>query len=389
MKEYHMKIAVICDVLGEENNGATHAAMNFIRSLQAKGHDVRIVCPDQNRIGQEGYFVCPTMSFGPFNNYVKKVGVTIAKGDENVLKEAIKDVDIIHLHLPFPMSNKTIKLAKEKNIPLTASFHMQAENFTSYLKMQKIKPLNTFVYKFIYKHTYKHVDAVHYPTEFIKNTFESRIKKQTNAYVISNGVNAQCQRKQTEKPEELKDKFVILTTGRYCNEKAQDVLIKAMKYSKYKDKIQLILAGQGTKRKQFEKLAKKVGVSPIMQFFSRNGIVDAINYCDLYVHPARIELEGIACLEAIYCGKPTIVSDSKKSATRHFSVDDEKCVFKNNDPKDLARKIDYLIENEEARKEIGEKYFNSSNKFEQSLCMDAMENMLIETIKNKKATSNK
>ena len=31
-----MKIAIICDVLGKENNGTTVAAMNLIRSLKAK-----------------------------------------------------------------------------------------------------------------------------------------------------------------------------------------------------------------------------------------------------------------------------------------------------------------------------------------------------------------
>ena len=38
-----MKIAIICDVLGKENNGTTVAAMNLIRSLKAKGHEVRVV----------------------------------------------------------------------------------------------------------------------------------------------------------------------------------------------------------------------------------------------------------------------------------------------------------------------------------------------------------
>lgn len=381
-----MKVAVVCDVLGEENNGATHAGMNLIRSLKAKGHEVRIVCPDQDKKGVEGYYVCPQRSFGPLNNYVKKVGVTIAKADENIIEDAIKDVDIIHLHLPFPMSNRAIKIAKKYDIPLTASFHMQAENFTSYFKMEKFKPVNTMVYKFIYNHTYKHVDAVHYPTDFIKDTFEGRVKKKTNGYVISNGVNPACQRKETKKPEHLKDKFVILSTGRLSHEKAQDVLIKAIGKSKYKDQIHLILAGQGTKRKMFEKLIKKEGISCQMGLFSRQEIVDVINYADLYVHPARIELEGIACLEAICLGKPTIVSNSKKSATKFFAVD-EKCVFENNNPKDLAKRIDYMIENPEFRKEIGEKYFKSAKKYDQIECMDEMEKMFFETIENHKKKS--
>lgn len=378
-----MKIAVVCTVLGEENNGATHAAMNFIRSLKEKGHEVRVICPDANRKGEEGYFVCPQMNFGPLNGYVKKVGVTIAKSDEKIIEEGIKGADIVHLHLPFGMSIKAIKIAKKHNIPLTASFHMQAENFTSHIKMQKIKPLNKFVYKFIYKHTYKHVDAVHYPTKFIKETFEMNVKKKTNAYVISNGVNNVIEKKITEKPEYLKDKFVILSTGRYCSEKAQDVLIKAVGLSKYKDNIALILAGKGPKQKKFEKIAKKSGVKPYFKFFNRKEIVDTINYCDLYVHPARVELEGIACLEAICCGKAVVVSDSRKSATSGFAID-ERCIFKNNNSKDLASKIDYFIENDEIRKQIGEKYFESATQFDQKACMDEMEKMLFETIEKHK-----
>ena len=383
-----MKITVICDVLGEENNGATHAGMNFINSLQNKGHDVTIVCPDQYREGQENYYVCPARSFGPLNSYVKKVGVTIAKADDAIIEEAIKNADIIHCHLPFTMSNHAIKLAKKYNIPLTASFHMQAENFTCHIKLQKVKPINTAVYKFIYKHTYRYVNAVHYPTEFIRSTFESRVKQKTNAYVISNGVNASCQKKDVEKPKHLQDKFVILSTGRYCTEKAQDVLIKAIAKSKHKENIHVILAGQGPKLPKYQKLAKKLGVPVQFSLFSRSEIADVINYCDLYVHPARIELEGIACLEAITCGKPTIVSDSKKAATKFFAIDN-RCIFKNNNHNDLARVIDFMYENPHLCKEFGEKYYASADKYNQAKCMDEMEKMLFETIENHKKSQAK
>lgn len=382
-----MKIAIVCDVLGEENNGATHAAMNFIRSLKAKGHQVNIICADQDKKGQEGYFVCPNINFGIFKNYVKKIGVTVAKADIDVIEEGIKGADIVHLHLPFFMSNKAIPIAQKYDIPMTASFHMQAENFTSYLKMQKVAPLNNSVYKFIWKHTYQYVDAVHYPTEFIRDIFEKKIKHKTNAYVISNGVNKDCVAKQVEKPDDLKDKFVIMSAGRYANEKAQDVLIKAVAQSKYRDKIQLILAGQGSKAKYYKKLSEKVGVTPIFKLFDREALIDAINFADLFVHPARIELEGIACLEAISMGKPTIVSDSKKAATSGFAVDD-RCVFKNNDPKSLAEKIDYLIEHDDERIEIGKKYLASAKYYDQELCMDEMEKMLYDAIEYHKLHKN-
>ena len=55
-----MKICVVSDVLDEENNGTTIAAMNLIRTLKAKGHEVKVVCPETKyHKGEEDfYFVC-------------------------------------------------------------------------------------------------------------------------------------------------------------------------------------------------------------------------------------------------------------------------------------------------------------------------------------------
>ena len=67
-----MTITVVCDVLGKENNGTTVAAMNLIRFLKEQGHTVRIVCGDQDKVGQEDVFVVPNYDFGRLlNAYVE------------------------------------------------------------------------------------------------------------------------------------------------------------------------------------------------------------------------------------------------------------------------------------------------------------------------------
>lgn len=379
-----MVITIVCDVLGEENNGTTIAAMNLIRFLKSQGHNVRILCSDQDKIGQDGYYIVPNFDFGKIlNAYVKRVGVKIAKPDEKVVREAIKGADIVHIMIPLGLGITAVNVANELGIPVTAGFHMQAENLTCYIKLNKIKFVNNYVYKFIYKKLYKKVDGIHYPTNFIRGVFEGRIKKTTPAYVISNGVHSYVQKRDSKKPEGLEDKIVILSTGRLAREKSQDTLIKAMKYSKYKDKIQIIFAGQGPKDKYYKKLSEKVGITPMFKFYSRTEIIDVLNACDLYVHPAEAELEGIACLEAIACGKMTIVSDSKLSATKEFAVD-EKCIFKNRNPKDLARVIDYWIEHPEEKQEYEKKYLENSTVFNQDECMKKMEQMLLEVIDAKK-----
>ena len=186
--------------------------------------------------------------------------------------------------------------------------------------------------------------------------------------------------KQVEKPKELKDKIVIMSIGRYAREKSQDVLIKAVKLSKYKEKIKLVFAGHGTKEKYYKNLAKSLPIQPTFGFLGREEIVDVLNYSDLYVHPADIELEGIACLEAISCGKLVIVSNSKLSATKEFAAD-EKCIFKTRNPKDLARVIDYFIEHEDERHALEEKYLKNAVVFSRETCMQQMEKMMKEVYK--------
>ena len=379
-----MKIAIICDVLGAENNGTTIAAMSLIRYLKRQGHEVRVVCADASKKGEENVYVVPNLNLGKLlNDYVEKVGVTLAKLDKKVIREALEGVDIVHVLLPFTLGTEAVKIAREMGLPVTASFHMQAQNFTSHVKLNKVNFVNNAVYKIIYNNVYRHVDAVHYPTKFIQDIFERAVKKKTNGYVISNGVHDYVRPRLTEKPEEMQGKIVLLSTGRYAREKSQDTLIKAVKYSRYKERIQLILGGQGPKEKYYKRLAKDLPIPPIFHFYSRTEVIDVLNYADMYVHPAEVELEGISCLEAIACGKLTIVSDSKMAATSGFAVD-ERCVFKNRSPKDLARVIDYWIEHPQEKTACEKAYLDSAQHFEHERCMKQMEEMFFAVIEEKK-----
>lgn len=379
-----MIVTIVCDVLGEENNGTTVAAMNLIRYLKSQGHTVRILCGDQDKKGMEDVYVVPNLNFGKvLNKYVSKVGVTLAKPDKEIITQALTGCDLCHIMVPLSLGLSACNIARKIHLPITAGFHMQAENFTSYFKLNKIKYANNLVYKYIWKNQFQYVDGIHYPTKFIRDIFESNIKKETPGYVISNGVHSYVQKRETPKPDKWKDKIIILSTGRYSREKSQDTLIRAINLSKYKDDIQLILAGKGQKEKQYRDLCQKFGIKAHFGLFGRNELIDVLNYSDLYVHPAEIELEGIACLEAIACGKLTIVSDSQLSATKEFAVDD-RCIFKNRDYKDLARVIDYWIENKEDKIEVEEKYLHSAFTFNQEECMKKMEQMMLEIIEKKK-----
>ena len=376
-----MNLTIVCDVLGSETNGQTLAATNLIKYMSKK-HNVKVLCADQDKKSIPNYYVVPNLSLGPFNVIVKKNNVTLAKPKNGIVEAALKDADHVHIMLPFALGRRALKIAKKHNLSVTAGFHAQAENFSSHFRMHKSKLFNMAVYKNFYNGFYKNVDGIHFPTEFIRDDFESFVKRKTPAYIISNGVNSHITKKIVEKPDNLKDKIVILSTGRYSIEKSQNVLINAIMHSKYKEKIQLILAGQGPLENKFKHLAKKLPNYPIFKLYNRDEMQDILNMCDFYVHPANFELEGIACLEAICAGKLVIVSDSPRSATKNFAVD-EMCIFKHNNPKNLAGVIDYWIEHPEKKAVCEDKYFACANKYNQDKCMEQMELMFFDVMKKK------
>ncbi len=375
-----LKVTVVCDVLGEENNGTTIAAMNLIRSLQAKGHTVRALCTGAKHAGEDGYYIVPSINFGPFNGYVSKNGVALARPVHKIMEEAIEGSDVVHIMIPFVLGVSAAKIAWEKGIPVTAGFHCQAENLSNHLFLMNADGFNRWLYKVFYQTLYSRCDCVHYPTQFICDVFEG-VAGPTNHYIISNGVNASFVKREVPKPPQLQDKFVILFTGRYSREKSHKVLLDAVALSQYKEKIQLIFAGSGPQKKNLETRAQRLGIPmPVMQFYSRKDLVDVINYADLYVHPAEIEIEAIACLEAIACGKVPVIADSPRSATRHFALTPEN-LFRVNDPVDLAARIDYWIAHPKERAACSQQYLGYAEAFAFDQCMDRMEGMLADAAK--------
>ena len=138
-------------------------------------------------------------------------------------------------------------------------------------------------------------------------------------------------------------------------QKNQKTLVDAISKSKYKDMIKVIFAGDGPDKDSLLKRINKKRVDANIEFFSRDEIVNVINYSDLYVHTAIIDLESIACLEALKCGLTPVFMDSKRAAPHLFAIDD-RSLSKYKDSSDLAYKIDYFIEHKDERLELSKLY---------------------------------
>jgi glycosyltransferase involved in cell wall biosynthesis len=375
-----MIIVFVEDNYSQETDGTAVSAHRFRDELIKRGHTVRVL-----GIGLEGKDM-----YGLKEHYVpivtpiaRKNIMRFAKFDKKIVTEAFTGADLVHLFFPWQVEQKCLKLAHKMGIPVSGAFHCQPENVSYNMKLKRLGFINTFLYFLFKKWLYQKLENIHCPSAFTA----SELRKHhylARLHVISNGIS------DTFKPEARlpaaetnpQDGLIrVLMTGRLAEEKRQDLIINAVKHSKYAGRIRLTFAGQGPLKKRYMRLARKLPAAPRFGFFRQEELLKIIHETDIYIHAADAEIEGIACLEAVSCGKVPIISDSKKSAASQFALD-QRSLFKKGNYLDLRDKLDYWIEHPQERQEMEKEYEKFGEMYTINHSVLKLEKMFSDTIKD-------
>lgn len=375
-----MKILLVVDQFDNANNGMTISARRFAKGLEEAGHEIFIVAVGEER--EKKHTMEEYKLFPIARDIIYAQGMKFAKPNDKKLRKAIKSVDIVHCYTPFMLSIHAAKLARELNVPVTAAFHVPPEIITAAVRMEGMEVLNTTIYKKLHDLFYKYVDHIHCPSkniakELVKNGYKQKL------HVISNGIAEEYKYIETEKPEELKDKFVIAMIGRLSREKRQNIIIDAIKKSKYEDKIQLILAGKGPKQRSYAKLGSRLTNRPIIDFYNKKDLMNILGYIDLYIHSSEIEIEGMSCTEAIACGNVPIIAKGPKTATSQFAIVEES-IFECCNSDDLKEKIEFWYERDDYRKRMQKEYAIFATNYTLNKSVKQLSKMFEEAIESNK-----
>ena len=170
-----------------------------------------------------------------------------------------------------------------------------------------------------------------------------------------------------------------MMVGRLSVEKRQDVIINAVKHSKYAEKIQLVFAGKGPKYDDYVALGQSLKNPPIFAYYNRKELINTLAQCDLYVHSSDMESEAISCIEAFATGLVPVIANSELSATPQFALDG-RSLFMPGSPKDLARAIDYWLDHPDERARMERHYAAAAKKYNIEHSIDQFEDMLYEAV---------
>jgi glycosyltransferase involved in cell wall biosynthesis len=332
-----LRIAFVADTLHSASGGGV-ASGEFVVDRLRQNHDVITVATD-------GDDVLPGFQL-PLRA-MRESHFVMARPDRSVLRHAFANVDVVHLQLPFWLSFAALDEAKKLGLPVVAGFHVQPENALFSVGIHA-EWLNKTIYHALVKRFYNKVDAVICPTPFAQQKLFS-YGLTADSYVVSNGVPpdvAEATRSLSVENRPAKapgdDRFHILAVGRLAAEKRQDVIIEAVKRSRYRDRIRLVLSGGGPREAELKALAKELPNGAEIGFLSRAALLDQFRTADLFIHAGEVELEGMSVLESMSAGLPAIIADAPESAASAFALNDD-FRFPAGDAQALSAKIDALI----------------------------------------------
>lgn len=127
-------------------------------------------------------------------------------------------------------------------------------------------------------------------------------------------------------------------------------------FPKLKGRVRLLIVGDGSYRKELEKISKKVDAGNIIFLGEKKTeeIPDILNITDIFVNPSYSEGLPTSVMEACAAGRAVVATDV--GGTNEIIQDGETgFLITPENLEELKKKIDILIENPSLRKELGSK----------------------------------
>ena len=153
-------------------------------------------------------------------------------------------------------------------------------------------------------------------------------------------------------------RVTLYYSSRMAPGKGFDLLIRAFAKVKNKENFKLILGGTGPEESLIKKMVRDLGLEQYTEFpgwVTREELYEALKRADIYIMARwRKEITAMSLNESMAFGLPSIVP---AGGALEWVVGKSALCFKQDDPDDLAKKIEELGDNYELRAELSRQCF--------------------------------
>jgi glycosyltransferase involved in cell wall biosynthesis len=318
-----MKIIIVSQTYSA-GNGQASFTIHLAESLAQRGHQVMVIEPAksmnsssrlQNGVRVEmvpavhASLLHPEMYVTPFPApYVQKLMHEFQP-------------DVVHIQDHYFLSSAAVREARKLHVPVIGTNHFLPENLLPFLrKFPNLQHLFAIPLWKMMLAVFNKLDMATTPSQTAARILQSQ-KIHIPVHAISNGVDTDRFQPDPEtdcmgirrKYNLAADKTLFLYVGRLDGEKRLDTLLDAVSLLP-QDDFQLAIAGHGLYEQALRKQVQTLGLEDRVNFI---GFVDPAdlpplyNSADIFVMPSPEELQSIATLEAMACGKPILAADAR------------------------------------------------------------------------------
>jgi len=371
-------------------NGLDESARRTVKALRDAGQDVRVLSGSnlEDPNGEHPDYEVKNFHFPLLQPVLDAFGYYFADWHGDIIEEAVRWADVIHLEETFFLHHKVMNLAVKSGKPITGTYHVHPENIIyNCLGFPGGHLICQILFRYWCRVFYDKYKFLQCPTDNVRDRL-IRHKVKAHCFTLSNGVIPDECIRPTTPPTDYYDEsrpLDLIYIGRTAVEKDQPTLFKAIRMSKYAKRIRLHLAGRGGKLEAYTRMANKlyedgiVGYRPTVEFCNREQLRQMAAHADLAVHCALVEVEGMSITEAMQQAVVPVIAEARYSGTATYALD-ERSSFPAKDAKALAERIDYWFDHPQERWEMGFHYAESMKQYKIADCAQALIQMFQKAI---------
>jgi glycosyltransferase involved in cell wall biosynthesis len=276
-----------------------------------------------------------------------------------------RSFDLLHAHSPFLAGRFALKLARQRGIPIVATFHSKYRE-----KMENLIPRSCLAERILVDPVvegivdfYESVDQVWVPTEAAVETLREYGYRGT-VEVVRHGIDFPCPgdtvelRATGEKLLSLdRQDFLFLYVGDHAWEKNLAFLLQALSLLKRGGcRFKMALVGEGYAAKPLRLMSAHLGLNGVTAFVGvlrdRSALAACYARADCFLFPSLYDTCGLVVREAAAFGVPSVVLNS--SAAAEQIVDGRNGFVSGNTVQAYTEKLRLLLGNRSLLRRVGE-----------------------------------